>query len=101
MFAAMSGELATAPHKLRNYDAVVRRIERALADSPYLMGADFSAADLLVGSALSFARAAFPESKLIDAYVERCTSRPAAVRGRALDNASGVQIAEGTDAVPA
>ena len=101
MFAAMSGELATAPHKQRNYDAVVRRIERALADSPYLMGADFSAADLLVGSALAFARGSFPESKSIDAYIERCTSRPAAVRGRALDDATGVQIAEAAATVPA
>ena len=100
MFAAMTGELATAPHKQRNYDAVVRRIERALADSPYLMGADFSAADLLVSSALAFARASFPESRSIDAYIERCTSRAAAVRGGALDDASGVQIAEG-DAIPA
>ena len=100
MFAAMTGELATTPHKRRNYDAVVRRIERALADSPYLMGADFSAADLLVSSALAFARASFPDSKSIDAYIERCTSRAAAVRGGALDDASGVQIAEG-DAIPA
>jgi len=95
MFAAMSGELATAPQKQRNYDAVVRRIERALADAPYVMGADFSGADLLIGSALTFARAAFPESTLIDAYIERCKARPAAIRGVTLDDASGVQIAAG------
>ena len=99
MFAAMSGELGSAPHKQRNYDAVVRRIERALADAPYVMGADFSAADLLIGSALAFARAAFPESALIDAYVERCGARPAAMRGRALDDASGVQIAAPAESV--
>jgi len=101
MFAAMSGELGSAPHKQRNYDAVVRRIERALADAPYVMGSDFSAADLLIGSALAFARQAFPASTLIDAYVERCGARPAAVRGRALDDASGVQIADPAETVPA
>ena len=37
----------------------------------------------------------------IDAYIERCTSRPAAVRGRALDDATGVQIAEAAATVPA
>ncbi len=101
MFAAMSGELAASPNKQRNYDAVLRRIESALADSAYVMGADFSAADLLIGSALAWGRHVFPESKLIDAYVARCGGRPAAVRGRALDDASGVQIAEATEAVAA
>lgn len=101
MFAAMSGELGSAPHKQRNYDAVVRRIERALADAPYVMGTDFSGADLLIGSALAFARQAFPESKLIDAYVERCRTRPAAVRGAALDDAAGVQIVAATESVAA
>lgn len=94
LFASMAGELGTAPHKQRYYDDVVRRIETALANGPYLMGERFSVADLLVSSALAFARSAFPESKTIDAYVERCQARPAAVRGSAQDDASGVRIAE-------
>jgi glutathione S-transferase len=93
MFAAMMGELAGAPNKQRNYDAVVARLEAALAHRPYVMGADFSGADFLISSALAFARNAFPASDVIDAYVERCRTRPAALRGQELDNASGVQIA--------
>jgi len=93
MFAAMLGELAASPLKQRGYDAVVRRIESALARAPYMMGETFSAVDLLVASALGFARTAFPESAALDAYVARCTARPAAVRGAALDNATGLQQA--------
>jgi len=92
MFAAMMGELVGAPRKQRNYDAVVARLMQALADGPYVMGADFSGADFLISSALAFARQAFPPSEVIDAYIERCRTRPAAERGAALDDASGIQI---------
>jgi glutathione S-transferase len=101
MFAAMMGELVGAPNKQRNYDAVVARLEQALADGPYVMGEAFSGADLLIGSALAFARHAFPPSEIIDAYIERCRARPAAVRGAALDDASGIQIVTAAEPVPA
>ena len=91
MFASMTGELATSPQKKRNYDTALHRLETALAKHPYMMGERFSGADFLVGSALAFARQAFPASAAIDAYVDRCSTRPAAVRGAALDNASGPQ----------
>lgn len=91
LFAAMAGELAASPQKKRNYDAVVARIETALAKHPYVMGDRFSGADFLIASALAFGRQAFPASAAIDAYIDRCQMRPAAVRGAALDNASGPQ----------
>lgn len=93
MFAAMGGELAAAPMKQRNHDAVVRRLEAALARGPYLLGENFSGADILVGSALGFARNAFPASEALDTYVARCKARPAALRAIALDDASGLQNA--------
>lgn len=93
MFSAMMGELAASPYRQRNYDAVVRRLEAALARAPYVMGERFSGADLLIASALGFARQAFPASVGLDAYVERCRTRPAALRGAALDDASGLQKA--------
>jgi len=93
LFASMAGELDGAPHKRRYFDQVVRRIETALAESPYVIGDQFSGADFLISSALAFGRSAFPASAVIDAYVARCQARPAAVRGAALDDASGVQIA--------
>jgi glutathione S-transferase len=93
MFAAMGNELSGAPLKQRSYDAVVRRLENALARAPYLMGGAFSGVDLLVASAINFARRAFPESATLDAYVARCTARSAAVRAAALDQATGLQRA--------
>ena len=93
MFASMGGELAESPMKQRGYDAVVRRIEGALAQGPYLMGEEFSGADLLVASAINFARRVFPESAVLDAYVARCEARPAAIRAAALDDATGLQRA--------
>lgn len=91
MFAALMGELDAAPMKRRQYDAVVQRIEAALAQHPYLLGDDYSAVDLLVASALTFARDAFPASAAIDAYVARCGERPAIIRGQSLDDAAGPQ----------
>lgn len=93
MFAAMGGELAGAPMKQRNYDAVIGRLENTLSRSPYLMGETFSGADLLIGSAITFGRHAFPQSDVLDAYVARCKARPAALRAIALDEASGLQRA--------
>ncbi len=86
MFAAMAGELATSSHKLRGHDAVVRRLEGALAEKPYVMGDRFTIADFLISSALAFGRSAFSGSDIFDAYIERCRARPAAIRGEALDN---------------
>ena len=90
-FASMAGETAAFPQKRRNYDAVVRRLEDALARGPYLLGDAFSGADFLVSSILAFARHAFPASEAIDAYIARCNDRPAAIRALDLDTASGPQ----------
>jgi glutathione S-transferase len=93
MFAAMGDELGAAPMKQRRYDAAIRRIEDALAQGPYMMGEHFSGADLLIGSAIAFARHVFPDSPAIDAYVARCKARPAALRAIDLDDATGLQRA--------
>jgi glutathione S-transferase len=93
MFAALSGELAASPGKQRQHQAVLLRLETALAQGPYVMGESFSGADLLIGSALNFGRRAFPESDLLDAYAARCKARDAAIRAAGRDEASGLQAA--------
>jgi glutathione S-transferase len=93
IFAGFSDEIAGSPHKQRNYDLVVRRLRAALAHSPYVMGDRFTGADFLISSALAFGRDLFPADDAFDAYVERCQARPAAVRGRELDDWSGFQDA--------
>jgi glutathione S-transferase len=93
MFAAMGDELDGNPMKRRNHDAMIARLEGALATGPYLMGESFTGADLLISSAISFARQAFPESAVLDAYAERCKARPAMLRAIPLDETEGVREA--------
>jgi glutathione S-transferase len=93
MFAAMGGELGGDPMKQRDYDAMVARLEGRLAKDPYVMGEAFTGADLLISSAINFARHAFPESALLDAYVQRCKARPAFQRAIALDETAGAREA--------
>jgi len=68
----------------RYADAVDRLLDR-LWSAPYLMGDRFSAADVLIGSGLMWARAFLPESPTLDAYVARLSSRPALLRAQARD----------------
>jgi glutathione S-transferase len=91
LFAGLSGALADSPQKQRDHGAVVERLRSALAQGLYVMGDVFTSADVLIGSALAFGRHAFPADEVLDAYVERCRSRPAAIRGVALDEKSGLQ----------
>jgi glutathione S-transferase len=93
MFAAMSGALEGSPLKQRDHAAVVNRLETRLMHRDYLLGDQFSIADVLVASALNFGRKAFPDSDVLDAYIARCKSRPAAKRALELDDASGLQQA--------
>ena len=92
MFAHFEGALGDAQKK-RNHEEVTARLEAALAKGPWIMGEQFTAADVLIGSAVNWARKAFPESAVLDAYGARCAARPAAQRAVALDQASGVQKA--------
>jgi glutathione S-transferase len=63
------------------YDDVIRTVEKALEPGPFLLGEKFSAADVYVGSELSwagqFGAPRIKESSIISAYVERCRARPA------------------------
>jgi glutathione S-transferase len=57
-------------------------IERELGDGPYLFGAQFTAADVMIGSMFIYLRAFGGRSNRprIDAYVERLQARPKAMR---------------------
>ena len=91
LFAGLAGELDSFPQKQRGYKVAMQRLETALARGPFVMGESFSGADFLISSALAFGRRVFPDDPALDAYVDRCQSRPAAVRGLALDDARGMQ----------
>ena len=55
-------------------------IDVALAKGPWILGEDFSAADIVIGSALNFSVRLFkmvPSRPSFEAYIARCMARPA------------------------
>jgi glutathione S-transferase len=66
-------------------------LEEAVRPGPWLLGDRFSAADVMIGADLHFGIEAF---KLIeprpafDAYLARCTARPAFRRAQAIDTSA-------------
>ncbi|HWD26907.1 MAG TPA: glutathione S-transferase family protein [Rhizomicrobium sp.] len=62
-------------------------ISAQLEKTPYLLGENFSAADIVYGSTIAFFKGTlFPARKHYDDYVARITSRPAYARSQAKDN---------------
>ncbi len=62
-------------------------LDAALTEGPWILGANFSAADVAVGSALNFAVRLFkmvPSRPSFDAYIARCVARPAFQRAEQL-----------------
>jgi glutathione S-transferase len=58
-----------AQHRLRS-------LAKSLGDKPYLDGANFTAGDLVMSTVLRIMPELLPDKRL-EAYVERCTARPA------------------------
>jgi glutathione S-transferase len=55
-------------------------LDAALAKGPWILGKNFSAADVAIGSALNFSVRLFkmvPPRPSFDAYIDRCRARPA------------------------
>ena len=69
----------------RDRAAMDRRILGALEKGPYILGGEFSGADILVASMGQFQRTMLPAGKLVDSYLERCNARPALARAMAKD----------------
>jgi glutathione S-transferase len=65
-------------------------LEAALDEGPWILGAQFSAADIAIGSGLNFAVRNFkmvPTRPAFERYLDRCSARPAFLR--AMEFASG------------
>ncbi len=71
------------------YEGVIDTLEAALKAGPFLLGEKFSAADVLWGGALKWTMGfkIVPERPVFVSYMERVTSRPAALRVSELDAA--------------
>lgn len=70
-----------------DFDLMIETLEDDLRDGPWLLGEQFSAADVMVGSSAVFMRQfdMLPESTVISAYADRCLQRPAYERALALE----------------
>jgi glutathione S-transferase len=85
--AAFAG-VGDHPAFMRNFRGrkeMDRRISKALDEAPYLLGEQFSAADIFLASLGQFMRRMMPEGAAVDAYLERCGARPALARARQKD----------------
>ena len=72
-----------------SFDQVVDGLEHALDKNPWLLGEQFTAADVYVGSQIAWGLMfkSLPTRPAFQAYAERIAVRPAAVRARAIDDA--------------
>ena len=75
----------------RDFDTVLDIVSKAVAKGPYLMGEQFTAADVVIGSGLRYGMMfkLIPERKEFQDYVGRFAARPAAQRAQAKDKELG------------
>jgi glutathione S-transferase len=78
---------ATCPYG--DYDTMLKTLTDQLAQGPYILGERFTAADVLWGTGLRWTMMfkLVPELPVFTQYVERVTTRPAAVRAAEKDAA--------------
>jgi glutathione S-transferase len=71
-----------------SFDVMIETLEAGLKPGPYLLGNEFSAADVLVGSSVNFMRMfeMLPDSKILSDYADRCVGRPAFARAMARES---------------
>ncbi|MBT8132589.1 MAG: glutathione S-transferase family protein [Gammaproteobacteria bacterium] len=67
-----------ATHGWGDFDTMISTLEKGLQNGPWILGEQFSAADVMVGSTTGFLRMfdLLPESAVIEAYTDRCQARP-------------------------
>lgn len=71
----------------RGAPEVAARLTAQLEKTPYLMGAEFSAADLLLTSPYIWMPQATPDVQVVREWIERCETRPSARRVVEFDKA--------------
>ncbi len=71
------------PNPVRNgwgdFPSMIATWEAGLGDNDWILGAEFSVADIMLGSSAVFLRAfeMLPDSPVLSAYADRCLARPA------------------------
>jgi len=79
----------------RDFDTVLDIVSKAVSKGPYLMGEQFTAADIVIGSGLRYGMMfkLIPERKEFQDYIGRFTARPAAQRAQEKDKELSAQAA--------
>jgi glutathione S-transferase len=79
----------------RDFDTVLDIVSKAVAKGPYLMGEQFTAADIVIGSGLRYGMMfkLIPERKEFQDYIGRFATRPAALRAAEKDKELSAQAA--------
>ncbi|CAN5225770.1 glutathione S-transferase family protein [soil metagenome] len=85
LWGKISGATETDPVARLRYQQATDRLIEALWDGPFLMGERFTIADVIIGSALAWARPHLPDSPVFDRYLDRLAARPAKIRAEARD----------------
>lgn len=77
-----------------DFDTVVKTVQNQLSQHPYIAGDEFTAADVLWGSALGWILSfgLLPESEEISNYVKRVTDKPCFASSNAKDQEYAAQI---------
>jgi glutathione S-transferase len=70
-----------------DFGSMIEVLEKGLKKGPWLLGEQFSAADVMVGSSVYFMKifGILPDSAALGDYVERCLARPGYQRALARD----------------
>lgn len=74
------------------FEQALRRLDHALETGPYLLGERFSAADVMLGGTLGWARNLLPPDGPVPAYLARLSGRQAFGRAMANDTATGDRV---------
>jgi glutathione S-transferase len=60
----------------RDYDTAIQRLDEVLSKQPYLLGQEYSAADLLAAGPFAWFGDQMPATPAVKAWVARCLARP-------------------------
>ncbi len=86
LIAKFTGGVEKDERVQRSYDQMIARFEGALALGPYMLGEQFSAADILFGSIVQWGSQMLPKRDAFDAYLARLEARPAYQRAQAKED---------------
>jgi glutathione S-transferase len=70
-----------------NWDTMLEVLEAGLKKGPWIMGEQFCAADVMIGSSVHFMKlfGILPDKPVFEDYVQRCLARPAFAKALARD----------------